>query len=311
MSVLFDSRPKSDTCKTCDIFQVKVEAKEDPAVAARLNASWELHKRKAERAYSLPKEDTALAQADLDVDMITFDLQQSLPTPLLSTGIVFYKRQLWTYNLGIHCCSTSEGFMHVWDESVASRGSQEIGSCIIRHLKEIASGAKRLVLYSDACGGQNRNINLVALWLHIVASDDFSYEVIDHKFMVSGHSYLPNDRDFGSIETAKRRIQHVFVPADWESLIHNCRKKNAFTVRQMKREDFFAISELTKYGKMNKDKQKVNWLKYLWIRVEKSAPLAYKYRTSHNDLEQWKVVDLKPIRRGRPADIPSTRKRSI
>ena len=196
--------------------------------------------------------------------------------------------------------------MHVWDESVASRGSQEIGSCIIWHLKEIASGAKRLVLYSDACGGQNRNINLVALWLHVVASEDFSYEVIDHKFMVSGHSYLPNDRDFGSIETAKRRIQHVFVPADWESLIHNCRKKNAFTVRQMKREDFFAISELTKYvinRKTNKDKQKVNWLKYLWIRVEKSAPLAYKYRTSHNDLEQWKVVDLKPIRRGRPADI--------
>jgi hypothetical protein len=141
-----------------------LEAEEDPAAAARLNDSWELHKRKAERAYSLLKEDTALAQADLDMDMITFDLQQSLPTPLLSTGIVFYKRQLWTYNLGIHCGSTGQGFMHVWDENVASRGSQEIGSCIIRHLfKEITSGAKRLVLYSDACGGQNRNINLVAL----------------------------------------------------------------------------------------------------------------------------------------------------
>ena len=240
------------------------------------------------------------------MDMITFDLQQSFPTPLLSTGLVFYKRQLWTYNLGIHCCSTGEGFMHVWDESVACRGSQEIGSCIIRHLKEIASGAKRLVLYSDACGGQNRNINLVTLWLHIVASDDFSYEVIDHKFMVSGHSYLPNDRDFGCIETAKRRTQHVFVPADWESLIVNCRKKNPFIVRHMNQEDFFAINELTKYvinRKKNNDKQKVNWLKYLWIRVEKSAPLAYKYRISHNDLEQWKVVDLKPIRRGRPADI--------
>ena len=161
-----------------------MEAEEDPAAAARLNARWELHKRKAERAYNLLQKDTALAQADFDVDMITFDLQQSLPTPLLTTGIIFYKRQLWTYNLGIHCCSTGEGFMHVWDESVASCGSQEIGSCIIRHLKEIGSGAKKLVLYSDACGGQNRNINLVALWQHIVASDDFSYEVINHKYMV-------------------------------------------------------------------------------------------------------------------------------
>ena len=195
--------------------------------------------------------------------------------------------------------------MHVWDESVASRGSQ-IGSCIIRHLKEIGSGAKKPVLYSDAYGGQNRNINLVSLWQHIVASDDFSYEVIDHKYMVSGHSYLPNDRDFGSIETAKRRTQHVFVPADWQSLIHNCRKKNAFTVREMKREDFLAINKLTRYiinRKQNKDKQKVNWLKFLWIRVEKSAPLTYRYRTSHNELEQWQVVDLKPVCRGRPADI--------
>ena len=198
--------------------------------------------------------------------------------------------------------------MHVWDESVASHGSQEISSCIIWHLKEIRSGAKKLVLYSDACGGQNRNINLVALWQHIVASDDFLYEVIDHKYMVSGHSYLPNDWDFGSIETAKWCTQQVFFPADWQSLICNCRKKNAFTVREIKREDFFAINKLTQYynivnRKQNKDKQKVNWLKFLWIRVEKSAPLIYKYRTSHNELEQWQVVNLKPVRRGRPADI--------
>ena len=84
-----------------------------------------------------------------------------------------------------------------------------------------------------------------------------------------------------------------------------CRKKNAFTARHMKREDIFAINELTWYiinCKTNKDKQ-VNWLKYLWISVEKSVPLAYKYCTAHNDLEQLKVVDLKPIRRGKPADI--------
>ena len=88
------------------------------------------------------------------------------------------------YNLCIHCCSTGKDFMHVWDESVSSCGSQEISSCIIPHFKEIASGAKRLVLYSDACGGQNHNIKVISLWKHIV---DFSYKVIDHKYMVSGH----------------------------------------------------------------------------------------------------------------------------
>ena len=212
--------PKSDTCKTCDTFVVKVDSKEDAAIKRRLSASWDLHKCKAERAYAVLKGNTALAQSDPKVDMITFDLQQSLPTPRISTGNVFYKRQLWTYNLGIHCCSSGQGFMHVWDESVAS---QEVGSCIMKHLKETNnSPANRLILYSEACGGQNRNIHLVTLWLYVVACDDFPYEQIDHKFMVSGHSFLPNDRDFGGIERAKRVTQHVFVPDDWRTLIRYC-----------------------------------------------------------------------------------------
>lgn len=66
-------------------------------------------------------------------------------------------------------------------------------------------------------------------------------------------------------------------------------------------EDLLAINELTEYivnQKQNVDKQKVNW-----VRDEKSAPLTYKYSTSDNNLEQWEVVDLKPVCQGRPADI--------
>ena len=39
--------------------------------------------------------------------------------------------------------------------------------------------------------GQNRNVFSLSLILHIVA--EFSFEVIDQKFMVSGHSFLHND----------------------------------------------------------------------------------------------------------------------
>ena len=40
-----------------------------------------------------------------------------------------------------------------------------------------------------------------------------------------------------------------------------------------------------------------------WIRVEKSSPLSFKYRYTHNHLEPWKVVDLRPKRTGCPSDI--------
>jgi hypothetical protein len=48
--------------------------------------------------------------------------------PVLSTVIAHCKRQQSTYNLGIHDDVTGIG--HVSSEDLASRGSQEIASCL-------------------------------------------------------------------------------------------------------------------------------------------------------------------------------------
>ena len=47
----------------------------------------------------------------------------------------------------------------------------------------------------------NRNINIVCFWMYAVGSRDFSYTTADHKYMLSGHSYL----DFGAIKKVSRR----------------------------------------------------------------------------------------------------------
>ena len=168
----------------------------------------------------------------------------------------------------------------MWDESTASRGSQEVGSCILSHLKEINSDATNLILYSDACGGQNRNIYLVCLWLHIVASSEYSLTNIDHKFMVPGHSFLPNDRDFGHIELSRRKAQHIYVPHDWEQVVIQARRKNPFHVCKMKREDFVSLKPLKAAivnRKINTVGGKVEWLKIRWISVQKDMPLQFRY----------------------------------
>ena len=116
---------------------------------------------------------------------------------------------------------------------VARVRSQEISSCLLRYFRLRQSEASHLILFSDACGGQNRNINIVCLWMYVVSSPDYSYALIDHKFMISGHSYLPNDRDLGSIERANRRTQHVFVPEHWCNLVETARKQNPFHVVRM------------------------------------------------------------------------------
>ena len=99
--------------------------------------------------------------------------------------------------------------MFVWPECNGSRGSQEIGSCLLKHFTIANSQASHQIGFSDARGGQNRNINIACLWLYIVTSSSFSYTLIDHKFMILGHSYLPNVRDFGSIEKENRKTQQL------------------------------------------------------------------------------------------------------
>ena len=124
------------------------------------------------------------------------------------------------------------------------------------------------------------------MWIHIAASSNFNYNVVDHKFMVTEHSYLPNERDFGSIEKVSRRTQHVYVPDDWCTIVEKVRRNYPFHVTKMKIEDFVSLQNVRSsivYRKVNTHKEKVKY--------------------SHNTLEAWKVLDVHSRRQGRPPDV--------
>ena len=129
---MFSLRPRSDTCQVCDSLSTHTAAESDPGKKAQLQSEWDLHKTKTQHAYHQLAEDTIYAKSNHDVVLLSFDLQQTLPTPQLTTNIVFYKRQLWTYNLGIHNRGTGECSAYMWYEGTAARGSTEIGSCLLR-----------------------------------------------------------------------------------------------------------------------------------------------------------------------------------
>jgi len=93
--------------------------------------------------------------------------------------------------------------MHVWDEKVASRGSEEISSCLLKYCSDrAASGVQVISAFSDACGGQNENFKVVLMWMYLCLTTDIVE--VNHRFMISGHSYLPNDADSGVIERASQ-----------------------------------------------------------------------------------------------------------
>lgn len=167
--------------------------------------------------------------------------------------------------------------MYVWSENVASRGSQEIGSCLVKHLNEhLPKETKNLLLYSDSCGGQNRNIKLALTLEKFLLLHD-TLDSIEQNFFVPGHSFNSCDRSFAVIENAKKKANGIYTPDQWISLIE-CAKINEpkFMVTKMSSEDFLSTCELEQMitnRKIDEDKNKINWLHFRSIRYSKKEPL--------------------------------------
>ena len=246
------------------------------------------------------KKDQELAKTNPDaLTVIAFDLMKTLPTPIISTGICYYKRQLWTYCLGIHNLGTNEVFMYTWDESIASRGPQEIGSCILHYIKSFVK-TETLIMYSDQCGGQNRNIKMAALCNYIVLSNLTVVKEIHHKFLVSGHSYLPCDQDFGLVEKQKKFFKDIYVPEDWSKVIESARKRKPFKVIKMMAMDFFSTKTLENNlsnRKISINNSKVEWLKIQWLHYKNTNPFCIFYKYSNNEATLFDSVDISKRRK--------------
>lgn len=276
--------PISDSCKKCDTFNMKLKFSNDNEEKAVLENERELHQRKADSAREGLQLDGIRAKENDNITCIAFDLMKTLATPVLSTGICYYKRQLWTYCFGVHNLGNNDVIMYVWDESIASRGPQEVGSCILHYIKNYVTSQK-LIMYSDQCGGQNRNIKMAVLCNYIVASPSFTVNEIDHKFLVSGHSFLPCDQDFGLIEKQKKCHSEIHVPDDWKSVITSARKKNPFQIVNMTKNDFFSTKSLEKQitnRKIDTTDQKVEWLKIQWLNYKNDQHFKFNYKYSNN-----------------------------
>jgi hypothetical protein len=126
---------------------------------------------------------------------------------------------MWTFNLGIHDAVTATGYMNVWSKNIASRGAQEIGSCLLKHIGNfISPQVHHLLLYSDSCGGQNRYIKM-SLYLSHVLQRYPTLQIIDQKFFVPLYSFNRCDQDFAVIEKAKRFNPDIFIPSQWVEII--------------------------------------------------------------------------------------------
>lgn len=119
----------------------------------------------------------------------SFDLQSTLQLPSSEVSLMFYSRKLNMFNLTIYESSTpNDAYCYTWTEVNGKRGSSEIGSCLLKWFQSLNNEVTEVTLYSETCGGQNHNQNILALMLFIVQKTHI--KKIEHKFMESGHSMM-------------------------------------------------------------------------------------------------------------------------
>jgi len=191
-----------------------------------LNTMNQNHKYMVDAAYKAKQEDKKLLSTIPNLKVIIFDLQQCLPTPDLKTNVVFYKRQLWTYNETIRDIGLRETYCYMWHEALAGRGSNQIASILYKYiLEKIPNSITHLVTYSDTCAGQNRNINVAVMFMLAIQNHP-SLEIIDQKFLVPGHTHLECDTDHARIEKAKKLSDSDISIPRLVQFCEKCKRQN-------------------------------------------------------------------------------------
>ncbi|CAH1959718.1 unnamed protein product [Acanthoscelides obtectus] len=251
----------------------------------------ELHHRKAEAGYRFLKEDIESSKVSTTKHVLCIDMQQVLFCPTLTHSSVFYQRQYSCYNICIHNGGLNNARMNLWHESIAVRGSAEIVSALLAYIEDhfdiLKPGEERhLILWSDRCVGQNNNWKVVNLCHYLVQCHYFT--IVEQKFLCSGYSFLPCDRNFALIEQRKK-VCKVYVPDMWKEVIESASHKNAFEVKLLQQNDFKDFAPIEKNVKKNPN---LKITQYMWFRYSADDPSNVNVRPSHNTFAPWTSFNI-------------------
>lgn len=275
-------RPSKDTCGKCDKLKMKINLCSEEEEKNNCKAELDAHLKQADDYYKLKAEDKAFSKNNPVEKTAVFDLQQCLPTPLLASGITFYLRQLWTFNLTVHNCDDNQAYCYMWHEAIAARGANQVASCLQKFLTNLSPEVETITFYSDSCPGQNKNGHIVTMYFTILKNHP-SLKAIKHKFLIPGHTHMECDGDHALIEKNKKRTEtQIHHPRDWFQLVRCTGKKHPFKVIEMTQLDFFDYASLLKKDlqvkKKNEDGENFYWrdVREIMVKKEESKIMFYK-----------------------------------
>jgi hypothetical protein len=96
-----------------------------------------------------------MCQEKENVMVVTFLYIQNLPVPYIHVQEVFYDRQVWIHEFGMHVMERKKVFFHSYYEGQAVKGSNKVLTFLLDFTEKYAPPTiiTELLLFSDSCPG--------------------------------------------------------------------------------------------------------------------------------------------------------------
>ncbi|CAH1099465.1 unnamed protein product [Psylliodes chrysocephalus] len=137
---------------------------------------------------------------------------------------------------------------------------------------------RKLDLFCDSCGGQNKNYTFFR-YLHNLVHQQKRFDSVRVTFPIRGHSYMENDKNMGIINQ-KARVETVKELCD---LVQSTRKKpSSFVVEHLSEDNQHIFQKWTDLNKFYKKKASFPIQSIRQFEVSKEHPRLIKYRDTYN-----------------------------
>uniref|UniRef100_H3H4Y9 DUF7869 domain-containing protein n=1 Tax=Phytophthora ramorum TaxID=164328 RepID=H3H4Y9_PHYRM len=200
-----------------------------------------------------------LSSASEDHAVLIIDYSQNLTLPsVTSTPSQWYFLSLRSVNMfGIYYANKTIQYNYIYDETVAGKGTDEVNSLLHHFIHKIVlpGGHRKLTIYADNCGGQNKNNYVLKALLALAHMGDL--KTVELKFFVKGHTKNAVDRGFGHVRkrlsrvdvwTMDRLLEAVNDASATSALVHVPNKNNTIReYREVVKEAYKDLKDIQKF----------------------------------------------------------------
>nr|CAI5860789.1 unnamed protein product [Callosobruchus analis] len=181
----------------------------------------------------------------------------------------------------------------MWDESIGGRGGNEMSSCLMKYASSLPNGVDHIVVWSDNCPSQNRNLQIIMCYFLILQLNP-SIKQIEHKYLLRGHTHMEVDSVHARIEKALKNSPKfsIITPWDWQQLIRIC--DHRIDVFEMDTTDFLDFNQHNAEALLKPNKKKIKVNKVVHMKFLKGSNGILYYKISFDQTEFDKIDFNKP-----------------